>query len=51
MYIEEKQFESLDIVEVAVNNDKNRFRKIITNLENKGNKIIQKIKSTCKCKA
>ena len=51
MYIEEEPFESLHIVEVAVNNDKNGFIKIITNLENKGNMIIQKIKSTCKCKA
>ena len=51
MYIEEEPFELLDIVEVDVNNDKNGLRKIITNLENKGNMIIQNIKSTCKCKA
>ena len=49
MYIKEEPFESLDIVEVAMNNDKNGFRKIITHLENKGNMIIQKIKSKCKC--
>ena len=47
MDIEEEPFETLDIVEVAMNNDSNDFRKMITNLANKGNIISQKIKSTC----
>ena len=29
MYIEEEPFETLDIVEVAMNNDNNVFRKMI----------------------
>ena len=45
----EEPFETLDIVEVAINNDNNKFRKMITNLANKGNIILQKIKSTWKC--
>ena len=51
MDIKEELFKTLDIVEVAMNNDNNNFRKMITILENKGNMILQKIKSTCKCKA
>ena len=46
MDIKEEPFETLDIVEVAMNNDNNEFRKRITNLENKGNMILQKMKST-----
>ena len=49
MDIEEEPFETLDIVEVAKNNDNNEFTKMITNLANKGIIILQKIKSTCKC--
>ena len=40
MDIEEDPFETLDIVEVAINNETHEFRKIITNLENKGNMLI-----------
>ena len=40
MDIEEEPFETLDIVEEATNTDNNEFRKIKTNLENKGNMII-----------
>ena len=47
MDIEEEPFETLDIVEVAMQNDSNDFRKMITNLANKGNIISQNIKSTC----
>ena len=49
MDIEEEPFETLDIVEVAINNETHEFRKMITNLENKGNMILQKIKCICKC--
>ena len=49
MDIEEEPFQTLDTVEVAMNTDNNELRTIITNLENKGNMILQKIKSTCKC--
>ena len=41
---EEEPFETLDIEEVAMNNDNNPFRKMITSLTNKGNVILQKIK-------
>ena len=51
MDIEEEPFKSLDIVEVAINNETSKLRKIITNLVNRGNMILQKIKSTCKCYA
>ena len=57
MDIEEGPFETLDIVEVAMNNfdiamnnDNTEFRKMITNCANKGNIILSKIKSTCSCK-
>ena len=40
MDIEDELFETLDIVEVAINNIDNEFRKIITN---KGVIILQKI--------
>ena len=40
MDIEEELFETLDIVEVDMNNTKK--------IENKGNIILQKIKSTCR---
>ena len=49
MWIEEELFETLYIVEVSMNNDINEFRNVVTNLANKGNFILQKIKSTCKC--
>ena len=49
MAIEEGQFETFDIVEVAMNNDINEFRKMITNSAKKENIIIPKIKSTCSC--
>ena len=49
MDIEEEPFETLDIVEVSMNNDNNEFIKMTTNLENKVNMILQKIKPTCKC--
>ena len=41
--------ESFDIVEVAMNNDNNKFRRMKTNSANNGNIIILKIKSTCSC--
>ena len=41
--IEEKPFEKRYIVEVAINNETNEFRKMIANLENNGNMILQKI--------
>ena len=44
IYIEEKPFETLDIVEVAMNNDKNDFRKMKENLANKRNIILQHMK-------
>ena len=47
MDIEEGLFKTFDIVRVAMNNDNNEFRKIITNSANKDNMIIPKIKSTC----
>ena len=43
MDIEEKPFEKRYIVEVAINNETNEFRKMIANLENNGNMILQKI--------
>ena len=56
MYIKEGQFEKLGIVgvamnndEVALNNDNNEFRKMITNSANKENIILPKIKSTLSC--
>ena len=49
MDIEEEPFETLDIVEVVMNNENNEFRKMIRNLKNKGNIILQILKSTCKC--
>ena len=51
MDIEEEPFETLDIVEVAINNETGELRKMITNLKNKMNMILQKIKSPCKCYA
>ena len=48
MDVEDEPFETLDIVEVVINND-NEFINIITNIENKGNMILNKIKSTYKC--
>ena len=54
MDIEGGPFEILDIVEVAMNNDdvamtndNNEFKKMVTNSSNKENIIIPKIKSTC----
>ena len=53
MDIEERPLKTLDIVEVpmnnevAINNDSKEFRKILTNLTNKENKILPKSKSTC----
>ena len=44
IYIEEEPFETLDIVEVAMNNDKNDFRKMKENLENKRNIILHHMK-------
>ena len=49
MYIENEPFETPDVVEVAMNNDNNLFRDIITILEKKGNIILQKALSTYKC--
>ena len=46
MDIEEGTFETLDIVEVAMKNYNNEFRKMITNSANKDNIMIPKIKST-----
>ena len=40
MDIEEEPFQTLDIVEVAMNNQNNKFKKIITYLANKGNIIL-----------
>ena len=40
IYIEEEPFETLDIVEVAMNNDNNDFRKMKENLTNKRNIIV-----------
>ena len=48
MDLEEEPFGTLDIIEVAMNNDNNRLIKIITTLENKGNIMLQKIKPTRK---
>ena len=44
MDIEEGPFKTLDTVEVAMKNNNNKLRKMITNLENLGNIILQKIK-------
>ena len=41
--IEEEPFETLDVIEVAMNNDNNEFINMTTNLEHKGNMILQKI--------
>ena len=35
--------------DVAMNNDNDEFIKTLTNLANKENKILPKIKSTCIC--
>ena len=51
MNIEEGPFETLDIVDIAMNKDNNEFRKIKTNSANKDNIIIQKIISICNCQA
>ena len=51
MNIEEGPFETLDIVDIAMNKDNNEFRKIRTNSANKDNIIIQKIISICNCQA
>ena len=40
MDIEEEPFQTLDIVEVAMNNHNNDFKKMITYLANKGNIIL-----------
>ena len=48
MDLEDEPFETLDIIEVAMNNDNNRLIKMIKNLENKGNIMLQKIKPTSK---
>ena len=55
MDIEEGPFETLDIVEVAMNdyevamnNDNNQFKKMITNSATKDNIKLPKIKSTFK---
>ena len=42
---------SMNNDEVAMNNDNNEFRKMITNSTNKANIILTKVKSTCSCKA
>ena len=47
IYIEEEPFDTLDIVEVAMNNDNNDFRKMKENLANKRNIILYHMKSTC----
>ena len=44
IYIEEEPFETLDIVEVAMHNDKNDFRKMKENLANKRNIILHHMK-------
>ena len=44
IYIEEEPFETLDIVEVAMNNDKNDFRKMKENLAKKRNIILNHMK-------
>jgi len=44
IYIEEEPFETLDIVEVAINNDNNDFRKLKENLANKKNIILHQMK-------
>ena len=44
IYIEEEPFETLDIVEVAMNNDNNEFRKMKENLANKRNIILHHMK-------
>ena len=41
--IEKELFETLDTVEVAMNSDNNEFRKMITNLVNKGNTTEDKM--------
>ena len=46
MDIEEGSFETIDIVEVTMNNHNKEFRKVITNSANKDNIIIPQIKST-----
>ena len=44
IYIEEEPFETLDIVEVAMNNDKNSSRKMKENLANMRNIILHHMK-------
>ena len=44
IYIEEEPFETLDIVEVAMNNDNNDFRKMKENIANKRNIILHHMK-------
>ena len=44
IYIEEEPFETLDKVEVAMNNDNNDFRKMKENLANKRNIILHHMK-------
>ena len=44
IYIEEELFETLDIVEVAINNDNNDFKKMKKNLANKRNIIFHHMK-------
>ena len=44
MDIEEEPFETLDIVEVAMNKDNNEFRKMIENLAKRGNIILHQMK-------
>ena len=44
MYIKEESCETLYIVDISTNNDNNEFRKMVTNLANKGNFILLKIK-------
>ena len=40
MDIEEEPFKTIDRVEVAMDNDNNKFRNMITYLANKGNIIL-----------
>ena len=44
IYIDEDLFETLDIVEVAMNNDNNEFRKMRENLAKRGNIILHQMK-------
>ena len=44
IYIEEELFETLDIVEVPMNNDNNDFRKMKEDLANKRNIIFHHMK-------